>query len=409
MKKYFKKSYFGLVLVFTMLLVMVLPTMVFADSSDEGAGDGDEPTAMESSTSWEPASINIEGGVDATVYWEREYEWTIEKSVDPDYLEMYVGESGEVTYTIQLTKDEGTDNAWIEGNVSVYNTGEYPTQGLYVIVYLRAKETDVSGPLMVVDSVYDEPVINGEVGPLQTVILPYKLNLPLMYLSGYTLGVQAQATIDNHPAKGHVYEKQEVKENLDPITVPTEPTLINDKVNVDDTNGMTWEFDKSGFVTYKKTFICYEDATHINTATIRETGQSDDATVTLICKPMEGERFTIGFWKNHSGLGSGNQEDLISQHLPISLGSLEVKTVEQAVAILSNMGSNGISKLMAQLLAAKLNQANFADTSSINATIAAADDFLSKFDESDWTSLTKKEQKPVLTWMDQLDKFNNGM
>jgi hypothetical protein len=88
---------------------------------------------------------------------------------------------------------------------------------------------------------------------------------------------------------------------------------------------------------------------------------------------------------------------------------LEVKTVEQAVAILSNMGSNGISKLMAQLLAAKLNQANNADTSSINATIAAADDFLSKFDESDWTSLTKKEQKPVLTWMDQLDKFNNGM
>ena len=57
-------------------------------------------------------------------------------------------------------------------------------------------------------------------------------------------------------------------------------------MNVDDTNGMSWLFSDSGTQTYTKTFRCDEDkGTHTNTATIRETGQSDDASVTVTCKP----------------------------------------------------------------------------------------------------------------------------
>jgi hypothetical protein len=61
--------------------------------------------------------------------------------------------------------------------------------------------------------------------------------------------------------------------------------LINDVINVDDTNGYSWTFSNSGSVTYDKTFTCKDEGTYeyVNTATIRETGQSASATVTVVC------------------------------------------------------------------------------------------------------------------------------
>jgi hypothetical protein len=66
--------------------------------------------------------------------------------------------------------------------------------------------------------------------------------------------------------------------------MPSTPTLINDTINVDDTNGGMWPFSDTGSTSYTKTFTCDADeGTHNNTATIRETGQSDSASVTVNC------------------------------------------------------------------------------------------------------------------------------
>jgi hypothetical protein len=148
---------------------------------------------------------------------------------------------------------------------------------------------------------------------------------------------------------------------------------------------------------------------YVNTATIDGTDKSDDAKVTVNCLQVTGNTFTIGFWKNHAGLGNGNQADLITPLLPITLGNYVVDTAEKAVAILSNMGSNGIDKLMAQMLATKLNIANGAPvTPSVSTALAAADAFLMTYSPSSWSSLSKAQQKSVLGWMTTFDTYNNA-
>jgi hypothetical protein len=122
---------------------------------------------------------------------------------------------------------------------------------------------------------------------------------------------------------------------------------------------------------------------------------------------------TIGFWKTHAGFGP--QPDLVTGLLPIWLGtpggaaSEQVTTAEDAVTILSTMGSNGINKLRAQLLGAKLNGASGADLSSVAETIAAADAFLATKSPTDWKSLDSATQQKVLGWMSTLDSYNNGL
>lgn len=125
---------------------------------------------------------------------------------------------------------------------------------------------------------------------------------------------------------------------------------------------------------------------------------------------------TLGFWKNHAGF-TGNNGDLVTALLPQWLGtsggakSVQVTTATQAVDILQFMGvaSNGINKLYAQLLTAKLNGANGANLSAVSAVIAAADAFLANNDSASWASLAKSQQQTVLGWMTALDNYNNGL
>ncbi|MEW5796974.1 MAG: SdrD B-like domain-containing protein [Candidatus Zixiibacteriota bacterium] len=133
--------------------------------------------------------------------------------------------------------------------------------------------------------------------------------------------------------------------------------------------------------------------------------------------PPEGCSLTIGYWKNHAGFGP--QPDYLSQFLPIWLGtaggarSIYVNTVQIAYDILTmqvyGTPTNGITKLYAQLLAAKLNIANGADGSAIAGTIAAADAFLANRYYLNWNSLSKTQKKNVLAWLTMLDNYNNGI
>ncbi|HEY1014091.1 MAG TPA: hypothetical protein VGE07_15370 [Herpetosiphonaceae bacterium] len=148
-----------------------------------------------------------------------------------------------------------------------------------------------------------------------------------------------------------------------------------------------------------------------NTASIRanDTGAAASDTwtvaVTVRCGDVGCTR-TIGYWKNH--------REVLARYLPVTLGapggrdSVRVTTVDQAVAILNDGGSNGIKKLQAQLLATKLNLAAGADGAQVTAAIAEADAFLATHAASTWTGLSKAEQNQVLRWKDIFDNFNNG-
>jgi hypothetical protein len=116
---------------------------------------------------------------------------------------------------------------------------------------------------------------------------------------------------------------------------------------------------------------------------------------------------TPGYWKNHT--------DVLDNFLPIQLGDTEVTTVEQALIILQGNGdsSNGINKLSRNLLAMKLNFANFesegtpvSDGAKIYA--ARADAVLLEYDPEEWDSLSPELQQSIVNLAASLDYWNNS-
>ncbi len=130
----------------------------------------------------------------------------------------------------------------------------------------------------------------------------------------------------------------------------------------------------------------------------------------------DGCTYGKGYWKNHAGFGP--QDDELSKFLPIWLGnedgnkSIEVTTADTAVMILQQHTfghpRNGITRLYAHLLTAKLNIANRAYPGDIEDAIAEADDFLAEYDWNDWDSLDKEQRQTILNWKSKNEMFNEG-
>ncbi len=132
-------------------------------------------------------------------------------------------------------------------------------------------------------------------------------------------------------------------------------------------------------------------------------------------EPDGGCTRTIGFWGNWDGFGP--QPDSVTQYLPQWLGnaggtaSIHVENTTTSSAIIGmewDSPKNGIIKLYAQLLAAKLNFAAGADDSAVADVVSDADDFLADHGYADWYTIGKTAQKMVLGWMETLDDYNNG-
>jgi hypothetical protein len=131
----------------------------------------------------------------------------------------------------------------------------------------------------------------------------------------------------------------------------------------------------------------------------------------------EGCTLTIGYWKTHAGFGP--QDDDVTPLLPVWLGdaggtkSLEVTDAAMAVAILEmktyGRNNNGITKLYAQLLGAKLSILTGAFDAAVAGVIADADAFLADYDWTDWRGLTHMEKEMVNGWQETLDDYNNGL
>jgi hypothetical protein len=130
----------------------------------------------------------------------------------------------------------------------------------------------------------------------------------------------------------------------------------------------------------------------------------------------EGCTYGKGFWKNHTGMGP--QEDLVTDLLPIWLGnddgelSMAVETPEMAYALLQQHTygepSNGITKLYAHLLTAKLNIANGANDEDIADVIDEIDDFLADHDWESWDELSHEDRQMVNQWKGMLGNYNDG-
>jgi len=141
--------------------------------------------------------------------------------------------------------------------------------------------------------------------------------------------------------------------------------------------------------------------------------KSVSVSTTVTCTPppvTQGCTLTIGYYKNHSSAIAP---------LPINLGTaggaktLVVSSQTIGVSVLGQhtygAPANGITKLYAQLLAAKLNGLRGASGSAVSSTISAADAFLATHNHLDWGSLTATEKNNVAAWHTTLDRYNNGL
>jgi len=222
------------------------------------------------------ANLNID--FTYTTHYTRTFEWTIDKSVSPDTWDLFTGDSGTSEYTIAVTKDEGTDHAWVTGTITVSNVGP-PGDQPTVNFVLTVKLTE-SNPNNVLNTVTVDTGSNPILSVGETGTYDYSIDVPSI-LTEYK--IITEGSVDN-PKGGNPTSKQYTL--TDPFAAG--PTLINDEVEVTDTNGGPWTFNDDGSVSYTKTFTAPADeGTHGNTATITETGQSDGASVTVNCYALE--------------------------------------------------------------------------------------------------------------------------
>lgn len=148
-----------------------------------------------------------------------------------------------------------------------------------------------------------------------------------------------------------------------------------------------------------------------------ETDNSRDAGLYVPAAEPAGCTRTRSFWKDHSG--QNGDPDWVSEHLPIRLGadggakSIVVEDAATAARILGLciMGGydNGITRLYAELLAARLNIAEGASPAEIEGTLQAVDQFLAGTCWQDWCNLNSATRCQVSVWRDTLNNWNRGL
>lgn len=77
-------------------------------------------------------------------------------------------------------------------------------------------------------------------------------------------------------------------ETSTPFAFAGSPVLINDQIDVQDSDGGQWNFTDDGSTVYNKDYTCGDEGVNNYTATIVQTGQSDGAGVTITCLPGGG-------------------------------------------------------------------------------------------------------------------------
>lgn len=341
--------------------------------------------------------------------YKRQYAWDIQKEADHGSLLLSEGQMFPLWYSVIVSSTGYTDsNFAVAGEINIHNPSP-------LIATLANVVDTLMGPVV---ATVDCPALT--VGPGQIITCTYHADLP-----DATNRLNTAVAVLQNNNGGTTSFSGEATANF----ANAEIELVDDTVTVTDSFAgylgtvSATHSDVTKMFRYVRDIgpygACGTYPSIENTATFEtnHTGTTGSASRTVPVRvPCEGCTLTIGYWKNHAGLGP--QADMLSQYLPIWLGtpsataSVLVTSATQAVDILSMRkdAQNGINRLAAQLLAAKLNIANGASSTAIADTIEDADEYLAEYDhETDWKKLDKKIQRKIIALMNELDDYNNGL
>jgi hypothetical protein len=359
--------------------------------------------------------------LDAKTSFTRTHTWDIDKSVSQSSVTLKPGETASVTYSVTVTKTSTTDSGFaVSGNMEM---SEDPNITINSVVFKIIPPAPATSPEILASHSCLPVTFPVNLG-IEGLKCTYSAALP----SAADGRTWMRATVTEGAVSG--FRNAFADFSFASATMSEVDECVNVTDSMAGALGTVCVADSPKTFTYSKTIGPYTeeqcgDHTVDNTASFltNDTGTTGSADasvdVTVVCEPPAGCTRTIGYWKTHAGFGP--QADVVSPLLPIWLGtaagakSVNVTTAAKAVSILKLEGSNGvadasngINKLYAQLLGAKLNKAAGASSGLVGTTIAAADAFLATHDSLSWAGLTDAEKAMVLAWMTKLDEYNNG-
>lgn len=196
----------------------------------------------------------------------RTWSWEITKSVSPASWALFTGDSGTSKYTVMVDRTGFTDSDWaVSGTITIANGTPFDAT-------LTGVGDSISGfGAVAVDCGVSFPSV---LTPGDELVCSYATPLPdgTARVNTATVTTDPTGTVGGNTATA-------------PVTFGAPTTEVNPQVNVTDSNGLAWgPFSDDAVETYEITFGCDGDqGLHPNVATIVETGQSDDASVSVSC------------------------------------------------------------------------------------------------------------------------------
>ena len=215
--------------------------------------------------------VSVEKTAETT--FTRTWHWNISKSVDHDAWQLFAGGSASSEYTVGVVRSGFTDSDWaVSGAVTITN----------------------ATPLTaVIAGVTDQMEGLGEVALDCGVTFPYELT------SGATLQCTYAGSLPDGEERDNTASVATTGvvgggEAHAGVVFGAPTTVVDGTIDVTDTNGSSWgPVADSASWTYSRRFTCSSNpadytagtltSSHPNTATIVQTGQSDDASVTVSC------------------------------------------------------------------------------------------------------------------------------
>jgi hypothetical protein len=247
---------------------------------------GDNDALLDTATATAKLNcLEISVTKDADTSLTRTYEWDITKTVVPPSWDLFAGESGTSQYTITVNKTGYQDSLWaVAGTITINNPANYAITLDDVSDLITLGDIDGNadcGGVIIVPA-------NG------SIVCTYSAELPdaaprLNTATAAYINVSFDKDGDPTPTGGTTSESGTADVIFDEATDITE---VYDQVNVTDDYATPATDDDlpfgplndGGSVNYERTFTCNADeGDYHNVATIDETGDSNDADVSVTC------------------------------------------------------------------------------------------------------------------------------
>ncbi len=209
--------------------------------------------------------------------YDERHEWDVEKSVDPLTQNAFAGQTVPFTWTVVVTENVIPENFAVGGVITVVNPN--PEDALVVAL---SDTLDDGSPVTITPD--DDCAFDAVTG---------MLTVPAATTA--TCGYTASPTNASATKNTAVLTLNQVSFEAEaPFTFI--PNIINGSVTLDDDQVPDWpiEISEGGTFTYDDSYTCSSSAmmygetgtysyTEDNTATLKETGDSDDATTEVVC------------------------------------------------------------------------------------------------------------------------------